>query len=94
MWKLNRCRAPRTVPATPHEDVMRGGMIGIAAGALFATLLGASGGLLAFGAALGLFTGFVTGLLVWLSTAEFPDAPIPPVIGPARQSRREQRRPR
>jgi len=35
--------------------------------------------MVAFGATLGLFGGFVAGLLVWLETADLPEDPIPPV---------------
>jgi hypothetical protein len=35
--------------------------------------------MVAFGAALGLLSGFVAGVLVWLETADLPDDPIPPV---------------
>jgi hypothetical protein len=39
---------------------------------------------IACGAALGAVTGFVCGLLIWVSAGDFPEAPIPPVRGPSR----------
>lgn len=58
---------------------MLGGLVGVVSGASFAAALGAVGGLLAFGAGLGLVAGCVAGMLVWLETADLPEDRIPPV---------------
>ena len=63
---------------------MLGGLVGLLSGGTFATALGATGGLMAFGAALGLVAGLIAGMLVWLETADLPEDPIPPVQPPGR----------
>ena len=70
--------------ATLHQAVLQGGAVGAGAGALFANHLLADAVAIACGAALGAVTGFVCGLLIWVSAGDFPDAPIPPVRGPSR----------
>jgi len=67
-----------------HRAVLQGGAVGAGAGALFANHLLADAVAIACGAALGAVTGFVCGLLIWVSAGDFPDAPIPPVRGPSR----------
>jgi hypothetical protein len=62
-----------------NSDTMLGGSVGMLSGATFAIALGAEGGMVAFGATLGLLGGFVAGLLLWLETADLPEDPIPPV---------------
>ena len=62
-----------------HDYVLLGGGIGMACGGTFALLLGASGPMVAFGAVLGIATGFVSGLLLWIGSADLPEEPIPPV---------------
>jgi hypothetical protein len=70
--------------ATLHQAVLQGGAVGAGAGALFAHHLLAGTVAIACSATLGAVTGFVCGLLIWVSTGDFPDAPIPPVRGPSR----------
>jgi hypothetical protein len=76
--------------AALHQAVLQGGAVGAGAGALFARYAAPDPVAIAFGATLGAATGFVCGLLIWVSAAEFPEAPIPPVRGPirARSTRR------
>jgi outer membrane lipoprotein SlyB len=73
---------------TLEDDTLLGGLVGVLAGATFATALGATGGMLAFGATLGLLAGFIAGMLVWLETAELAEDPIPPVRPHAPRTRR------
>ena len=75
----DRRRRPRDAAASPHEQVLLGSGVGLACGGTFAVLLGLPAGMVVFGAALGVATGFVTGLLLWISTADLPEEPIPPV---------------
>jgi hypothetical protein len=70
--------------AALHQTVLQGGAIGAGAGVAFAQYLSGDASVVAFGAALGACIGLVCGLLTWLSTAELPQAPIPPVRGPMR----------
>ena len=70
--------------AALHQAVLEGGVVGAGAGALFAHHLLADAVAIACGAALGAVTGFVCGLLIWVSTGDSPGAPIPPVRGPSR----------
>lgn len=72
-------------PAALHQTVLQGGALGAAAGATFAQCLSGDTPMIAFGTALGACTGLVIGLVTWVSTAELPDAPIPPVRGPTRR---------
>jgi hypothetical protein len=67
-----------------HRAVLQGGAVGAGAGALFAHCLLADAVAIACGATLGTVTGFVCGLLIWVSAGDFPEAPIPPVRGPSR----------
>ena len=67
-----------------HQAVLQGGAVGAGAGALFANCLLADAVAIACGATLGAVTGFVCGLLTWVSAGDFPEAPIPPVGGPSR----------
>jgi hypothetical protein len=67
---------------TLYQSILQGGAVGASACALFAQHLSGHASMIVFSAALGLCTGFVCGLLTWVSTAEFPEAPIPPVRGP------------
>ena len=69
----------RRQPSDLHRDTMLGGAVGMLSGTTFAVALGAAGGMVAFGAALGLFSGLVVGVLVWLETADLPEEAIPPV---------------
>lgn len=68
-----------------HQAVLQGGAIGAGAGGAFAQCFSGDAAMLAFGVALGACTGLVSGLLLWVSTAEFPEAPIPPVRRLTRQ---------
>jgi hypothetical protein len=77
----DRRRRPRDAAASPHEQVLLGSSVGLACGGTLAILLGLPASLVAFGAALGIATGFVAGLLLWISTADLPEEPIPPVRG-------------
>ena len=70
--------------AALHQAVLQGGAVGAGAGTLFAQHLSSDAMAIAFGATLGAVTGFVCGLLLWVSASEFPEAPIPPVRGPTR----------
>jgi hypothetical protein len=70
--------------AALHQTVLQGGAIGAGAGVALAQYLSGDASMVAFGAALGVCTGLVCGLLTWLSTAELPQAPIPPVRAPTR----------
>jgi len=67
-----------------HQEVLRGGALGACAGALFASALSGDTVALLFGSALGGSGGLILGLLVWIGSADLPEAPIPPVrsIGP------------
>jgi hypothetical protein len=67
--------------ATLEDDVLLGGLVGVLAGTCLAAWLGGVGGMLAFGATLGLVTGWVAGVLLWLETADLPEDPIPPMPG-------------
>ena len=69
----------RRTRANLNRDTMLGGAVGMLSGATFAVALGADGGMVAFGGALGLCTGLVAGVLVWLETADLPEDRIPPV---------------
>jgi hypothetical protein len=69
----------RRKPSDLNGDTMLGGLVGVLSGGTFAVALGAEGGMLAFGAALGLLGGLVAGVLVWLETVDLPEDPIPPV---------------
>jgi hypothetical protein len=69
----------RRRPSDLNGDTMLGGFIGMLSGGTFAVALGAGVSMVAFGAALGLLSGFVAGVLVWLETADLPEDPIPPV---------------
>lgn len=88
--RANPAVPPRLPPpendrvAALHQAVLQGGAVGAGAGALFAHYAAADAVAIAFGAALGTATGFVCGLLIWVSAVEFPEAPIPPVRGPTR----------
>lgn len=64
-----------------HQEVLR-------AGALFASALSGDTVALLFGSALGGSGGLILGLLVWIGSADLPEAPIPPVrsIGPRPRS--------
>lgn len=68
--------------AALHQEVLQGAAVGVAAGALFGQSLAAAPFAIGFGAVLGCATGGVCGLLLWVSAAELPEAPIPPVRGP------------
>ena len=70
--------------AALYKAVLQGGAVGAGAGALFAHYVSAGAVALAMGATLGAVTGFVCGLLTWVSAGDFPEAPIPPVRGPTR----------
>jgi len=69
----------RRKPSDLNGDTMLGGFVGMLSGGTFTVALGAEGGMVAFGATLGLLGGFVAGMLVWLETADLPEEPIPPV---------------
>ena len=71
-WRMRR------KPSNPNHDTMLGGAVGMLSGATFAVALGGEGGMVAFGATLGLLSGCVAGVLVWLETADLPEDPIPP----------------
>lgn len=70
--------------AALHQTVLQGGAIGAGAGVAFAQYLSGDAFMVAFGTALGACTGLICGLLTWVSMAELPEAPIPPVRGPTR----------
>ena len=65
--------------ATLHDNAMLGALVGLSSGGSLAIALRAGAGMVAFGMALGLVTGFVGGMLLWLETADLPEDPIPPV---------------
>jgi len=69
----------RRQPSDLNRDALLGGAVGMLSGTTFAVALGAEGGVLAFGATLGLCSGLVAGVLVWLETADLPEDRIPPV---------------
>jgi hypothetical protein len=56
-----------------------GGAVGMIAGTTFALYLESSPAAFVFGAVLGLATGMIVGALLSVSTADLPDAPVPPV---------------
>lgn len=62
-----------------HREVLVGGAVGMVAGAVFAYQFGAAAGMVVFAILLGCATGAVIGVLLWVSTAEFPEAAIPPL---------------
>ena len=62
-----------------HDQVLVGAGVGMACGGTFAILLGGTAPMVAFGAVLGIATGFVCGLLMWVGSAAFPEEPIPAV---------------
>jgi hypothetical protein len=69
----------RRKPSDLNRDTMLGGGVGMLSGATFAVALGADVGMVAFGGTLGLFSGLVAGVLIWLETADLPEDRIPPV---------------
>jgi hypothetical protein len=76
---LHRRRRLRDAAASLHKQVLLGSSVGLACGGTYAILLGFPAALVAFGAALGIASGFVAGLLLWIGTADLPEEPIPPV---------------
>jgi hypothetical protein len=68
--------------ASLYRAILQGGAVGAGACALSAQQLSGDTGMIVFGAALGACAGFVCGLLTWISTAELPEARIPPVERP------------
>jgi hypothetical protein len=79
-------RTPRRDLANLHHEVLVGGAVGLIAGATFALYFGASLAGFAFGAVLGLATGVTVGTLLWIGSADLPDAPIAPVQTSRRRS--------
>jgi hypothetical protein len=94
MWKstLRTTRRDADSPSAHLIDqVLLGGSIGMASGGMLALLLGTTGPMVAFGAVLGIFTGLVAGLLLWIGSADLPEDPILPVhAGDRRQARETQ----
>ena len=74
MWKLFRRSTRNAPPDGPgvHDQVLFGAGVGMACGGAWAILLGGSGAMVAFGAVLGIATGFICGLLVWIASAALP----------------------
>jgi hypothetical protein len=79
MYRHRHCKV-----AALHQTVLQGGALGAGAGAAFAQSLSGDASMVVFGTALGACTGLVCGLLTWVSMAELPEAPIPPVRAPTR----------
>ena len=74
-----RGTVPRSPGARLQNQAALGASVGLACGGTFAIFLGASGPTVAFGAVLGIATGFVVGMLLWIGSADLPEDPIPPV---------------
>jgi hypothetical protein len=66
---------PRARPDL-HVQVGLGGGIGVACGTAVVALVAGPGPLMAFGAVLGMSTGVVAGVLLWLGSADLPEEPI------------------
>lgn len=61
----------------PAPDVALGAAVGLVAAVCLAAALAGAPWVVALAACAGLAAGGVTGLLVWVSSAPLPDAPIP-----------------